>query len=143
MELKVKKFNPEAKLPAYSRPQDAGLDLTAVDDGVLSEDGTQITYRTGIGVELPENTAGLLMPRSSICKYSLNLSNSVGLLDENFRGEIKFVFNVIHNREQKFYNKGDRLGQLLIVPVVRVSPKFVGELSRTDRGENGFGSSNK
>ena len=138
--LKVK-LNPDAVMPSYAKIGDAGLDLTAVDRVFDPKEGI-VEYRTGITMELPEGYVGLLFPRSSVCRQSLMLSNSVGVLDSSYRGEILLKFRII-NTAQGYYEIGDRIGQLLILPYPTVSLEEVEELSSTERGDGGFGSSGK
>jgi dUTP pyrophosphatase len=80
MQVKVKKMHAEAVIPSYAKSGDAGLDLTAVSEE-WNEDNSMVTYGTGLSIEIPEGYVGLLFPRSSVCKTSLNLSNSVGVID--------------------------------------------------------------
>jgi hypothetical protein len=79
MKVGIKKLHPDAVIPKYSKPGDAGLDLTAVE--VINDESFQVTYRTGLAMEIPLGYVGLLFPRSSIRNYELNLSNSVGVID--------------------------------------------------------------
>lgn len=80
MKVKIKKLHENAVIPQYSKIGDAGLDLTAVDEK-WNDDNTMVTYDTGLAVEIPEGFVGLLFPRSSVSKTSLNLANSVGVID--------------------------------------------------------------
>lgn len=142
--VKFKKLHPDAVLPTKAKLGDAGLDLTTVDGGIMSEDGSQITYSTGLAVELPPGHVGLLFPRSSIVKTALTLGNSVGVIDEGYRGEIKAVFNRVQtNILQKWavYKKGDRIVQLVVLPIPEITTEWAEELSSTERGEGGWGSS--
>jgi dUTP pyrophosphatase len=99
-------------------------------------------YGSGLAFEIPKNYVGLLFPRSSICKTDLVLSNSVGILDSGYRGEVKFVFK--NNKDTKFpkiYSIGDRVGQMLVMPYPKVIFEETEELSTTERNDSGFGSS--
>lgn len=147
MQLKVKKLLPEAKLPSYAHKTDAGLDLTAA---TINSEGEYIEYGTGIAVEIPDGHVGLIFPRSSISDKDLMLTNSVGVVDSGYRGEIKFRFKPVHasNGRNRFgprsgyqYNVGDKIGQLIVIPIPRMEVQFVTELGKSDRGEGGFGSS--
>lgn len=157
MKIKFKKLNENAVLPNYAKPGDAALDLTSISDGKMSvsEDNNNlwyyVEYKTGLSVELPEGYVGLLFPRSSISKSALMLANAVGVVDSGFRGEICFRFKVDagaieESKESKgkvsVYKKGDRIGQLMIVPYPTIEPEFTEELSETERGDGGFGSTN-
>lgn len=151
MKVKFKKLHPDAKIPAYSKDGDAGMDLTAISKNV--EPGI-VEYGTGLAVEIPEGYVGLIFPRSSIYKTNQQLSNSVGVLDSGFRGEIKFKFYTdtfwaptekiyMIDSEGEEYQIGDRVGQLIILPYPQIEPVEVDELSVTERGENGFGSTGR
>jgi dUTP pyrophosphatase len=138
MKVKIKKLHQDAVIPSYAKKGDAGLDLVAV--SVLYKHD-QVVYDTGLAFEIPEGHVGLLFPRSSICKKSLTLSNSVGVLDSGYRGSVKFVFNVYSKGD--IYGIGERVGQLLIVPYPTIELEQVDELDETERGSGGFGSSGK
>jgi len=135
MILKFKKLHEDAIIPSYAKPGDAGLDLTAVTE---SWNLDIVTYGTGLAVEIPEGFVGLLTPRSSVYKTGLFLANSVGVIDSGYRGEIMFKFKCFEFGVE--YNIGDRIGQLLLVPIPFIKTLEVNELSSTDRGEGGFGS---
>ena len=139
MIVRFKKLIPEAVTPSYSREGDAGLDLTAMSKE-WDEERQLVIMGTGIAVEIPYGYVGLIFPRSSICKTPLILSNHVGVVDSNYRGEIKFMFRP-GDRPRKNYEIGDRIGQLIIMeyPIIEVRETL--ELSNTNRGEQGFGSS--
>lgn len=146
LEVKVKKLHPDAVVPKYAKPGDAGLDLTTIngDDLKVSAAGQFFTYRTGLAVEIPEGYVGLIFPRSSISKTCLSLTNAVGVIDSGYRGEIIFKFRTESRAPGKHvYKKGDRVGQLVIMPYPKVEFVEVEELSETDRGEGGFGSTGK
>jgi dUTP pyrophosphatase len=140
MEVKVKKMHAEAVIPSYSKPGDAGLDLTAVSEE-WNEGNTMVTYGTGLSIEIPQGYVGLLFPRSSVCKTSLNLSNSVGVIDSGYRGEIMLKYR--YPEQGLVYDLGDRVGQLIIMPYPQIKLVEAEELSSTERGEGGYGSSGK
>lgn len=139
LKVKVKKLHPEAVVPKYAKLGDAGLDLTAVSKD-YDEEKEKLVFGTGLAVEIPEGHVGLLFPRSSISKTLLSLANSVGVIDSGYRGEIKLFFNKGH-RPKKNYKVGDRIGQLIILPYPNVELIESDELSDSERGEGGFGSS--
>jgi dUTP pyrophosphatase len=141
MVLKFKKLNDTAIIQSYAKPGDAGLDLVATE--VLEESMQQIKYGTGIAVEIPEGYVGLLFPRSSVSKTNLSLANSVGVIDSGYRGQIMCVFNKVNNPMLSSYNVGDKIAQLVIVACPQFIVKEVTELSDTERGEGGFGSTGK
>lgn len=138
MLVKIKKLNINAVVPTYAKPGDAGLDLTAAETLKVTE--TQITYGTGLAFEIPEGYVGLIYPRSSIKNYDLRLSNSVGVIDSGYRGEVQVVFDRTGRKLQN-YGPGDRIAQIIIMPHPHITLVETEELSETERGEGGFGSS--
>ena len=140
MQVKVKKLHPEAIIPKYAKQGDAGLDLTAVSEE-WNDNNSMVTYGTGLSIEIPEGYVGLLFPRSSVCKTSLNLSNSVGVIDSGYRGEIMLKYR--YPEQGLVYDLGDRVGQLIIMPYPQIELIEAEELSSTERGEGGYGSSGK
>ena len=138
MKVKIKKLHPEAVVPKYANPGDAGLDLVAIS---VLEDGKGATYRTGLAIEIPEGFVGLVFPRSSIAAYDLSLANAVGVIDSGYRGEIMFKFKRTElSRFAKSYKVGERIGQLVIMPYPKVELEEVQELSSSVRGTGGWGS---
>lgn len=142
MQVKIKRLYDNAVLPTKAHSSDAGWDLYAHS---RSLDNKNIVYGTGVAFEIPENYVGLLFPRSSNAKTDLLLSNSVGVLDSGYRGEVLFKFKEVYNHswETTAYEIGDRIGQLIIIPYPEVEFIEVSELSETDRGCGGYGSSGK
>lgn len=139
MQVKFKKLNDKAVLPSYAKPGDAGLDLTStsVDPTKLYDAIPYIEYGTGLSVEIPPGYVGLIFSRSSVTNRSLMLKNAVGVIDSSYRGEIKFRFQPVGN--ESFYNVGERIGQMIIVPYPEIQPEFAEELSNTERGDGGYG----
>lgn len=142
MDLKFKKLSEKAVMPVRAHNGDAGLDLTCTNiTTALNEAGQlMIVYHTDLAVEIPEGYVGFLMPRSSIWKKSIMLTNHVGVIDSSYRGEIIAVFRATTDVVPKVYNQGDRFAQLVIVPIPEFEPIEAEELSETDRGDDGFGS---
>jgi len=140
MKVQIKKLHNDAVIPKYSRPGDAGMDITAL--GILKQSKEQVTYGTGIAVEIPEGHVGLIFPRSSIRNYELMLSNSVGVVDSGYRGEIQVTFNTRFWGDI-VYKKGEKIAQMIIIPYPQIELEEVKELSDSDRGEGGFGSTGK
>lgn len=142
MQVKIKKLNESAVVPKYSKAGDAGLDLTATSYEFVN--GRHV-YGTSLAVEIPPGYVGLIFPRSSICKYDLRLTNSVGVIDSGYRGEIKFQFENDGFESEGFisatkkYSVGDRIGQLLIIEYPKIELVEVEELSTTERADGGFG----
>jgi dUTP pyrophosphatase len=142
MIVKIKKLHENAVIPVYSKPGDAGLDLvaTSIDDDSYNN----IIYGTGLAIEIPEGHVGLLYPRSSNSKTDLYLTNHVGVIDSGYRGEIMFKYRPINGIEDAYiYAVGDRIGQLIIIPYPSIEFVETAELSDSDRGEGGFGSTGK
>jgi len=152
---------PTAQKPKFGKPGDAGADLVATSVDFSRED--QVVYGTGLAVEIPEGMVGLVFPRSSVRNYDLIMSNSVGVIDSGYRGEIMVTFNVkmdlllidelasvetLHELSNEMfdisidnvYQVGDRIAQLVIIPVPLVQYAEVEELSETSRGTDGHGS---
>ena len=145
MKVKIKKLVENAVIPKYAKPGDAGMDLTAISK-VYDEFGNTV-YGTGLSIEIPENHVGLLFPRSSIANNVQVLTNSVGVLDSGYRGEIIFKFKPtdVGHSIVKFqsYEIGDRIGQIIILPYPKIEFEEVSELSETERGIGGYGSTGK
>lgn len=146
MQLKIKKLDPKAIVPSFAKDGDAGMDLTAIN---ISKDNVgNITYHTGISMEIPKGYVGLLFPRSSISKKQLFLTNSVGVIDSGYRGEIMAKFKpvmgsyetILELFESNEYQEGDRVVQLMIIKHETPEIIEVEELSDTERGYGGFGS---
>lgn len=145
MKIKIKKLHKDAVIPTYSRHGDAGLDITCINRTYDNKE-RYYEYDTGLSIEIPYGYVGLIFPRSSISKYDLSLSNAVGVIDSGYRGEIKFRFKETTDRESVFravYKKGDKVGQLIILPFPEVQLEEVVELSDSERGIGGFGSTSK
>ena len=141
MKVKIKKLHPLTVIPTYAKSGDAGMDFVATK--VISEETYSITYGTDIAMEIPEGFVGLAFPRSSIRKYELNLSNSVGVIDSGYRGELQATFRKTHGDASETYNVGDKIFQMIIIPYPQIEFEEVDELSDTERGEGGFGSTGK
>lgn len=144
MKVKVKKFSDAAILPCYAHDgEDAAMDLYCVD--YEFDQYNNIVYKTGIGFEIPTGYVGLLFPRSSNCKTDLLLTNSVGLVDSGFRGEIIFKYKIVDKDGNYIlkYEIGERVGQIMIMPYPHIELDLVDELSESNRCVGGFGSTGK
>lgn len=139
MKVKIKKLHPDAVIPKYARQGDAGMDLTAI-WMEFDHERKIVTYGTGLSVETPCWHVGLIYPRSSVYKKSMVLANHVGVIDSGYRGEIMFKFRVLNDDWQDIYDVGDRIGQLIITPYPRIDFVEVDELTETNRGDGGYGS---
>ena len=144
MKVNVKKLDSNAVVPTYAKHGDAGMDLTAISKN-YDEHGN-VCYSTGLAFDIPNGFVGLLFPRSSNTKKDLILGNSVGVIDSGYRGEVVFKFRELlpSERDIEFgareYEIGDRIGQIVIMPVPQIEFNVVDELSTSDRGVGGFGS---
>ena len=148
LEVKIKKLHKDAVIPKYETFGSVGMDLTAVSKEY--DKHGNVVFGTGLAIQIPEGYYADLRPRSSISKYDLVLANSVGTIDSDYRGELilKFKPSVYFgvNRgddDGVMYDVGDRIAQLVILPYPKVSFVEVDELSDTERGTGGFGSTNK
>lgn len=141
MEVRVKKLHINAVIPKYAKPGDAGLDLTAVSKE-WDETKEKFVFGFGLAFEIPDGYVGLIFPRSSNNKTKLLLSNSVGVIDSQYRGEVKAFFTPL-DKDAANYEVGDRVCQLIIMPYPQIQLIEADELSSTERGEGGFGSSGK
>jgi dUTP pyrophosphatase len=143
-ELQVRLLHPAAQPPARTRPGDAAYDLRCV-QGFSLWPRERATVPTGVAVALPPGVAGLVAPRSGLAaRHGISLVNSPGLIDPNYRGELRIV--LVNLGDARFEaHAGDRIAQLLLVPFVAPDVSVVEELppSPDDRGENGFGSSGR
>ncbi len=144
MKVRIKKLNPNAVIPTYAKAGDAGMDLTITN--IISETTTDVTYGFGIALEIPFGFVGLVFPRSSVRKYDLALTNSVGVIDSGYRGELQATFKKTSWLKQDSstkYNVGDKGAQIMIIPHPPIEFDEVAELSDTERGDGGFGSTGK
>lgn len=158
MRIKIQLLHEDAREPKQGREGDAGWDLVATSKTIEDK---YVEYGTGIAVAIPEDHVGLLFPRSSVSNYDLNLANCVGVIDPNYRGEIKLRFkpqapffstwwiNAILPRaicgsgDFRKYEVGDKVGQLIVMPRSYIEFDVVDDLDKTNRGAGGFGSSGK
>ena len=137
MRVRVKRLDAGAIVPKYAKPGDAGMDLYAVTQS-FDKHGNYV-YGTGLAIEIPEGHVGLLFPRSSISKTAHSLRNAVGVIDSGYRGEIMMKYD-INTRNLPVYAVGDRIAQIIILPYPQIGFEEVGELSDSERGSGGFGS---
>jgi dUTP pyrophosphatase len=139
MKISFKKLDDKAFVPRHMTEGAAGMDLTAT-----SMDFTEkfVEYGTGLAVAIPEGYVGLLFPRSSISKMEMSMANSVGVIDSDYRGEIKVRLRYKQPIPSFLYAVGERVAQLVIVPYTQVEAQLVDILPDTARGEGGFGSTN-
>lgn len=140
MRVKVKRLHEGAVIPSYAKDGDAAMDLYATN--VDYDRFGNLVCQTGLAMEIPEGHVGFLFPRSSISKTTLSLRNSVGVVDSGYRGEIILKFNREDrvNMLETVYGVGDRVGQIMIMPFPKVQFEESEELTETERGLGGFGS---
>ena len=137
MEIRIKKLVPGAVLPKKAHASDAGFDLVATSVGF--EDGCWVCH-TGLAFEIPDGYVGLVFPRSSIVKKDMSMANAVGVIDSNYRGEVTCRFRLAGMLEFPKYTAGERVAQMIIIPYPEVEFVESEELSETDRGAGGYGS---
>ena len=142
--MRVKKLREEAILPTYGSAEAAGADLYAcLDEPVTIEPGETAWIPTGLSLEVPKGCAGLVYARSSLgAKRGLAPANKVGVIDSDYRGEIRVVL-LNHSKQTQTVEHGERIAQFLITPVLTPAYTEVSELTETDRGAGGFGSTGK
>lgn len=132
-----------AKVPTYAHETDAAADLYAMADQVIVAHTYGNKIGTGVKIQLPEGWLAMILPRSSMgTKTPLRLSNSVGLIDSGYRGELGVLYDNTSDMDYKI-NAGDRIAQLLVMPSHRFQAEVVNSLEDSDRGETGFGDSGK
>jgi dUTP pyrophosphatase len=146
MNVKIKKLHPNAVIPQYASIGDAGMDLVITE---IEERNEFIEVKFGLAVEIPKGFFGLMCPRSNITKMNLMMKNGIGIIDSGYRGELVCRFKDVKFRNTsddrriynpKHYKIGDRAAQLIILPYPSIEFEEVEELSSTERGEGGFGS---
>lgn len=140
-QMKVKLVNEYAQLPTRGSNDAAGLDLYSQFHIKVPAD-SQKKIPLGVAVEIPKGYMGLLVPRSSMSKTPLRCANSVGIIDADYRGELSIVYENISCNDYTIF-RGDRIAQLIIIPVAIVDVEEVYELSETERGAGGYGSTGK
>lgn len=136
--VKIKKLREDAVVPSYSKDGDAGMDITTTH--IISNTTFDVTYGSGLALEVPRGYMCLIFPRSSIKNYELFLTNSVGVLDSGYRGELMFTFKKTNGLDSIKYNIGDRVGQIFILPYPLVKFILSENLSESERNTGGFGS---
>lgn len=153
MKVRFKRLNPLAKVPTRAHSTDAGFDLVAT--SVKVEENGCLCYGTGLAFEIPEGYAGFVFSRSSVSNYSLSQANCVGVIDSGYRGEVSVKFkptlefmdtdNPDHTayRIPKRYNVGERIAQLIIMPVPEIDFEEAADLDDSERGTGGYGSTGK
>lgn len=152
MKVKIKKLHPDAVVPKYAKPGDSGFDFVALEDTMIGPGETKLV-KTGIAVEIPEGFELQVRPRSGTSlKTPLRVANAPGTVDSGYRGECCVILTNTavgeydsnnHHTNTQFIKKGDRIAQGVICPVIRAEFEEVEELSDSERGTGGFGSTGK
>jgi dUTP pyrophosphatase len=139
--LNVRRLDQRARLPSRAHPDDAGLDLYALEDVTLAP-GARAQIHTGIAIEVPAGHAGLVLPRSGLAaRHGIALVNAPGLIDAGYRGELRVLLLNTDRASEYRVSAGDRIAQLVIAAVAPTSVTEVSELTESARGAAGFGSS--
>ncbi|MDR2196405.1 MAG: dUTP diphosphatase [Coriobacteriales bacterium] len=139
--VRIQRLDPSLPLPRYAYPGDAGLDLRAAENCVLMPLERSL-IPTGLKLAIPEGYAGFVQPRSgAAARQGLSLVNTPGLIDSQYRGELVVIAINLDSRQPIEIQKGDRIAQLVILPVPQVTLIEVDTLEETERSEKGFGSS--
>ena len=142
MRLLVRKLIPEAELPRYAHPGDAGLDLFAAEHATIAA-GESRMVKTGIAIELPRGTEAQVRPRSGLAlKHAVTVLNAPGTIDEGYRGEVGVIL-INHGKTAFAVEKGMKIAQMVIQPVITVEVEEAEALSDTRRGAGGFGSTGR
>lgn len=145
--VRYRLLSPSAKAPERMTDGAAGFDLYASDAEALYLPGVSalrrpVRFHTGVAFEIPEGFVGLVFPRSSVCRTSMRLSNCVGVIDSDYRGEVSLVFDRTQTGREA-YRAGDRVGQIVFVKLPEVELEQAEELSETERGDGGYGSTGR
>ncbi|KLU64781.1 deoxyuridine 5'-triphosphate nucleotidohydrolase [Desulfosporosinus acididurans] len=142
LNVKIKKLSPSASLPAYATSASAGVDLCAcLEEKLLLNPGDNVKIPTGIAIELPgQDAVALVFARSGLANRSgIGLTNGVGVIDSDYRGEIQVLLQNLGS-ETVAINPGDRIAQMVVMPIFQVHWQEVLELTESNRGSGGFGS---
>jgi len=140
----VKKLNPKVELPKYKTEGSSGMDLKAlIENPIIIKPQSYVLIPTGLSIAIPEDTEIQIRPRSGLAaKSSISVLNTPGTIDSDYRGEIKIIlFN--HGKEEFIVNNGDRIAQMILMPVIKAEFEEIKELPKTVRGSGGFGSTGK
>jgi dUTP pyrophosphatase len=143
VDLPVAKLKDEALLPTRAHEGDAGLDLYSSESAHIGP-GERWSVGTGVGVEIPDGHAGLVLPRSGLARdHGISLVNSPGLIDSGYRGELRVLLLNNDPAETFRVERGDRIAQLVLVPIALAAPVETAALAESSRATGGFGSSGR
>jgi|TARA_B100000035_G_scaffold210723_1_gene180358 dUTP pyrophosphatase len=140
----IKKLNPKAKLPSYKTSGSSGMDLMAlIDDTLTIKPNQSVLVPTGLSIAIPDDTEVQIRPRSGLAaKSNISVLNTPGTIDSDYRGELKIIL-INHGKEDFLINNGDRIAQMILMPVLKIEFEEVEDLPETIRGSGGFGSTGK
>ena len=140
----IKKLNPKAKLPSYKTSGSSGMDLMAlIDDTLTIKPNQSVLVPTGLSIAIPDDTEVQIRPRSGLAaKSNISVLNTPGTIDSDYRGELKIIL-INHGKEDFLINNGDRIAQMILMPVLKIEFEEVKDLPETIRGSGGFGSTGK
>ena len=140
----IKKLNPKAKLPSYKTSGSSGMDLMAlIDDNLTIKPNQSVLVPTGLSIAIPDDTEVQIRPRSGLAaKSNISVLNTPGTIDSDYRGELKIIL-INHGKEDFLINNGDRIAQMILMPVLKIEFEEVEDLPETIRGSGGFGSTGK
>ena len=144
IKVKIKKLNSKVKVPKYKTDGSSGVDLEAfIENPIIVEPNSSKLIPTGISLSIPQECEVQVRPRSGLAaESSISVLNTPGTIDSDYRGEIKVIlFN--HGNEQFVVKNGDRIAQMVLVPIFKFQFEEVNELTQTIRGSGGFGSTGK
>jgi dUTP pyrophosphatase len=144
MEIPVKVLHRDAVVPGYANEGDVGCDLVAVATCTLAPRGGRALVPTGLSVAIPEGHGGFVLPRSGLAaRHGVTCVNAPGLIDPGYRGEVKVALVNLDPESEYVIRAGDRIAQLVVIPLDRVEFRVVAELLSAVRGERGFGSTGR
>ena len=144
MDVELLRIDHDLPVPGYARPGDAGIDLMARIDTVLSPGGGRGLIPTGVAIALPQGYAGFVLPRSGLAlNHGVTCLNTPGLIDSGYRGELKVVLVNTDPHQEFKVTRGERVAQLVVIPVEKVRLIEVSSLSTSARGNQGFGSTGR
>ena len=139
--VSIKILSRDAQIPHMAYNGDAGVDLRSVERIVL-EPQERAMVATGLAIALPEGYAGFVLPRSGLAaKHGISIVNAPGLIDSNYRGELNVILLNNDPNDSFAIEIGDRIAQLIVIPIPTINFEQVEELTESQRGESGFGSS--
>ena len=138
--MDLQQLDLDLPVPGYAHPGDAGIDLYAAHDALV--DGGTALILTGVAVAIPDGHVGLVCPRSWLAAYGVTVANAPGVIDSGYRGELMVRLTTTSKNPYRVH-RGDRIAQLLVVPILRPEVNVVVDLDDTERGANGFGSTGR